>query len=291
MTLAAQANIEQFELPHPNGTGTLQISVSRVAGLPADAGEVPVFFVLDADMEFGLAAEIARIRGVGGQQPTAMVVGVGYGVSDFLEFAKLRTGDLTPPMSEAGKVAMGALAGFVGERDGGADAFVAFLADTLVPEIARRYPESSTNERSLFGHSLAGLFTAYALLTRPDAFTAFLPASPSLWWDGFSVLSHLPAFREKLSSLPRKPRVLVSVGGKEQDIPTEAPPGLGISLEEVQALVAHSRMVDACAEFAASLRDAGLGETVDVVFADEDHSSVIPAALMRALGFTVPLPA
>jgi predicted alpha/beta superfamily hydrolase len=290
MNLAAQAKVEHFDLPHPSGSGSFRISVSRVAGLPEGAKDVPVLYVLDGDTNFGLAAEIARLRGTGGLQPTAMVVGIGYGVVDFMEFAKLRTADLTPPLSEAGKAALGALASVVGDQDGGADAFVNFLADALAPAIAERYPEASATDRSLFGHSLGGLFAVYALLTRPDAFKTFLPASPSLWWDGFAVLGHLPGFKEKLATLARKPRVLISVGGKEQDIPTKVPPGLAVSLEEAQALVAHSRMVDAAVEFAGTLRDAGLSDTVGIVFDGEDHSSVIPAALSRALGFAVPLP-
>ena len=66
---------------------------------------------------------------------------------------------------------------------------------SLFPEVARRHTgEASTKRSILFGHSLGGLFVAYALLTRPDAFATYLAISPSLWWDGFTVLRHLPAF-------------------------------------------------------------------------------------------------
>lgn len=289
MANSIQARIEQFNLPHPSGEGAFQISVSRVAGLAEDAGDIPVMIVLDADIFFAAAAEIARLRGTGGMKPTAMVVGVGY-QADFAEMAKLRTADLTPPLSEAGRQAMGQLTSFIGDKEGGAEAFLTFLTDTLLPEIADRYPEASPRNHILFGHSLAGLFTAYALLTRPDAFAAFLASSPSLWWDGFAVLGHLPALDGKVKALASQPRVLVCVGGKEQDLPTTVPPSLPMSLEEVQALVAGSRMVDAAAEFATALRQAGLSDVAHVAFQDEDHGSVVAPAITRGLAVAIPSP-
>lgn len=286
MTLALQSTFDQFKLPHPGGVGALTISVAVPDA--AQPAEVPVLIVLDGDMTAGLAAEIARLRGVGGQQPTVMVVGVGYGETDFMAFAQRRTGDLTPPMSEAGRAAMGALSDFVGDQDGGADAFLDFLAVTLRQAIADRYPAASTTAHYLFGHSLAGLFTAHALLTRPEAFAGFCVMSPSLWWDGFSVLGRLPAFRDKVAALATRPRVMIGVGGREQEVPGKVPAGLPMSLEEVQAMVAASRMVDAAIEFAEALRQAGLPDVAGAVFADEDHSSVIAPGLTRAVAFAAP---
>jgi predicted alpha/beta superfamily hydrolase len=288
MSFSLQVPVEEFEMPHPRGDGTFKISVARVAHVP-EGGKVPVLYVLDGDIGFALAAEIARMRGIMGMQPTAMVVGIGYG-ADFLEFAKLRTADLTPPLSEAGRAAMGNLASFIGDQDGGADAFVDFLTDTLAPEIGRRYPEASDHDRILFGHSLGGLFTAYALLTRPGAFRSFVANSPSLWWDGFAINGHLAAFAEKLAALGCQPRVLLGVGGQEQDVPTKVPPGMPMSLEEIQATVAASRMVDAVPEFTAALRAAGLTGVEHVIYDQEDHSSVVPVAIMRGLRFAVPIP-
>lgn len=286
MSVSVQAPIDQFELPHPSGEGNFKISVSRAEHVPEGA-TVPVLYVLDADIGFALAAEIARLRGVMGMLPTAMVVGIGYGVG-FAEFARLRTADLTPPLSDTGRKALGGMTSLIGDSDGGADAFLRFLTDTLAPEIAARYPEASPTDRILFGHSLGGLFTAYALLTRPGSFSTFLSNSPSLWWDGFAILGHLPAFAEELAGLERQPRVLIGVGGKEQDVPTKVPGGMAMSLAEVQAIVAASRMVDAVPEFAAALSDAGLGDVQHVIYDDEDHSSVVPAAMMRGLRFAVP---
>lgn len=289
MTAEIQAKIDQFNLPHPSGEGMFQISVARVSDASTRTRDVPVLFVLDADMSFALAAEIARLRGTAGLQATAMVVGVGYG-AEVREMAKLRTADLTPPLSEAGKETLGGLTSMIGEMDGGAEAFLTFLEDTLTPQILERYPEASLDDHALFGHSLGGLFAAYALLTRPHAFRTFLVTSPSLWWDGFAVLEHFPAFREKLAALDFQPRTFVCVGSKEQDPPTKTSPLVAMTIEQMQAFVAQARMVDAAAEFAVALEEAGLRAVTQITFPDEDHTSVLPPAIMRGLTLAVTRP-
>lgn len=281
MPATTPLNLEQFELPHPDGKSQFRIHVARPAGL-AEGAKVPVMIVTDSDLLFGVAAEIARFRAVLGSYPNVLVVGVGYG-AEFLEMAKLRTADLTPPLSEAGKQALGKMTSFIGEQNGGAEAFLGFLTDVLVPEVGKRFAEADTDRTILFGHSLGGLFTSYALLTRPGAFQAFLGSSPSLWWDGFAVLAHLEGFRERLAALPKPPVVFLDVGDKEQDLPKEVPAGIEMSLEEIQAIAVAARMVDGLADFVVELRKAGLTGLVHVPFQDEDHSTVVPAAITRGL--------
>jgi pimeloyl-ACP methyl ester carboxylesterase len=215
-----------------------------------------------------------------------MVVGISYG-AEFAVMAKLRTADLTPPLSEAGKAALGNFTSFIGEANGGAEAFLAFVAEVLKPEVAKRYPEADTGKSILFGHSLGGLFAAYALLTRPGDFGAFISSSPSLWWDGFAVLGHLEGFADRLYALPTQPRLFLDVGAKEQDLPEEVPVGLTLSLAEVHALVATARMVDGAADFADALRERGLKDFEHHAFAGEDHSTVVAPALMRGLTFAL----
>src|SRR3546814_13245395 len=120
-----------------------------------------------------------------------------------------------------------------------------------------RRPPVSTRTDTLFPDTtLFRSFAAHALLTRPDSFDAFIASSPSLWWNGFVILSELPAFKERLAALPRQPRVFVDVGAKEQEPPTSVPAGIGVTLEEAQAQIRAPRMVDAAREFAESPGDA-----------------------------------
>jgi uncharacterized protein len=61
---------------------------------------------------------------------------------------------------------------------GGADFFLRFLREELVPYIDRHY--RTTSYRILYGMSDSGLFAIYALLTAPDSFSAYISSSPSL---------------------------------------------------------------------------------------------------------------
>src|SRR3546814_3650709 len=91
----------------------------------------------------------------------------------------------------------------------------------------RRRPPRATRTDTLFPYTtlFRALFAAHALLTRPGAFDAFIVSSPSLYWNQFAILQHLPAFKDRLASLPHPPRAFVDVGGKEQNLPTSVPDG------------------------------------------------------------------
>lgn len=64
---------------------------------------------------------------------------------------------------------------------GGADKFLAFFKNELVPHINKNYPTSGNN--ILYGHSLGGLFAMYALVKEPQLFNSYLAVDPSFWWD------------------------------------------------------------------------------------------------------------
>lgn len=66
-------------------------------------------------------------------------------------------------------------------QSGGADKFLSFLKNELVPYVNKTYPATGNN--ILYGHSLTGLFSVYALLVEPQLFNSYLAVDPSLWWD------------------------------------------------------------------------------------------------------------
>ncbi len=286
MSFSVRAALEQFTLPHPSGGDQLTISVAPPAGPLPDSG-VPVLYVVDGDLLFGMAAEIARAVSNVAAVPAHYVVGIGYDAA-YADFLKLRTADLAPPIGADALEKLGGLAVAIGcAEGGGADAFLGFLTERLRPEIAGRYPNSADGPQILFGHSLGGLFAAQALLTRPGSFSAFIASSPSLWWNGFAILGELPAFKERLAVLPRQPRVFVDVGAREQELPTRVPDGIGVTLEESQAQIRAARMVDAAREFADALRDAGLTDLRHIAFAEDDHVSAAPAAILHGMRFAL----
>tara|TARA_R110000782_G_scaffold268393_1_gene364816 strand:- start:73480 stop:74352 length:873 start_codon:yes stop_codon:yes gene_type:complete len=286
MQFSVRATLDQFMLPHPSGNGELMISVAAPAS-GSDNDRMPVLYVVDGDFTFGLAAEIARVLTSVAAFPACYVVGIGYDAA-YADFLKLRTADLSPPIRAESLKRLGEIGDAIGgHNNGGADAFLAFLIDTLRPEIASRYPRTDKGESFLFGHSLGGLFAANALLTRPDAFSAFLISSPSLWWDGFSLFQKLPTFSERLAELSEQPRIFVNVGGKEQDLPTSVPDGIDITLEQARVQIRASRMVDAAKEFSDALSARGAVNLRHMTFAEEDHVSVAPTAILHGMRFAL----
>ncbi|HEX2203978.1 MAG TPA: alpha/beta hydrolase-fold protein [Longimicrobium sp.] len=79
----------------------------------------------------------------------------------------------------------------IAPRVGGSAAFRRFVADELVPEIARRY--RVTDERALMGESLAGLFVVETFFAEPELFGTYLAFSPSLWWNAEALVRGAPA--------------------------------------------------------------------------------------------------
>lgn len=63
---------------------------------------------------------------------------------------------------------------------GGADTFLSFLTDELIPHIDGNY--RTEKYRILAGQSNTGLFVLYALLEKPKTFNGYIAASPSLGW-------------------------------------------------------------------------------------------------------------
>lgn len=89
----------------------------------------------------------------------------------------------------------------LGRPGGGADSFIDFIIAQAVPALAARAP-LETRRYTLWGHSYGGLLALHALLRRPQFFSRYAAADPSLWWhEGFILraaehLAPLPGGRE-----------------------------------------------------------------------------------------------
>ena len=120
----------------------------------------PVLYLLDGDTHFhhvtGIVSFLARER----RMPAMIVVALPN--TD-------RGRDFTPTHDPRTPTS------------GGADRFVSFLADELMPEVEKTYRVHPY--RVLVGHSLGGLLAIHTLLHRPDLFQAYIAISPSLQWD------------------------------------------------------------------------------------------------------------
>ena len=98
--------------------------------------------------------------------------------------------------------------------------YVAFLAETLKPEIDRRYRTRPEREwTAIGGASMGGLISIYAGLTRPDVFSRVLAMSTAAWFaeGGGDFLSRnrmVDFIRER--GVPRGVRFYLDVGSNER---------------------------------------------------------------------------
>ncbi len=251
---------------------TYQISVALPRDYAESTGTYPVVYAVDANGEFGIVVESARLMRIDELVPPLIVVGVGYPVGRFFDAHEFRTKDLTPTFDPKYHDI------FVRENpdwpipdgNGGAPAFLEFLKAELIPMIEREY-RADPGDRALYGHSYGGLFAFHALLYGERTFQRFIIASPSLWWDDRVSFEHEAAYAEAHDSLPA--RVFLSMGANEPD--------------ELRDDVPWGRMVSNFKELVSILENRNYAEIElqSRLFEDEFHTSVIAASASRGLRY------
>jgi uncharacterized protein len=274
----------QFDLASKISGRTYRIFVYKPL-VPAPPSGYPVVFVTDGNGMFPLAAAQMAILGLAGKG--AIVVGIGYPTDDFMKPMMLRYRDLTPvtadktlfdtqpPLAEA-------------DQGGASELFYRFITEELRPAVSAAYSIDAQHE-TLYGHSLGGLFVLGVMFKHPESFNSYVASSPSIWWDNRSVLKDESGFLARAKSAKHPIRVLICVGAKEQDPYSQAPPG-NLPLSEVNKKIAEAHMVDNARDLAKRLAQSGVHSGLVVRFQDfsaEDHLSVIPASISRAIGFAL----
>ena len=127
-----------------------------------------------------------------------------------------RRRDLTGPTTMASDSA-------IAKRVGGSAVFRRFIREELMPEIHRRY--RATDETTIVGESLAGLFIVETFLLEPGLFRHYIALSPSLWWNGGILLRMAP---QRLGQLRDVPRTLYLTAATEPGIAAETAALAGI---------------------------------------------------------------
>ena len=129
---------------------------------PGSSKRYDVLYVLDGgNWNIGLIAPIQRFIEAEGHMPPTLIVSI-MGID--------RNVELTPTHLSSWQA-----------PTGGADKFLGYIKDELIPYINQHYPSNGDN--TIWGHSLGGMFVVYAMLKAPDAFKSYIAADPSLWWD------------------------------------------------------------------------------------------------------------
>jgi predicted alpha/beta superfamily hydrolase len=261
-----------YRLPSRALDQTRTIDVSLPAGYDAGADRrYPVLVVLDADFEQEIAAAVARYYAEAGMVPPMIVVGI-------------RTPDRVQLMTTA------PLAGFSAPPDardpGGAPRLLAFVGDELLPWVERSFRTDSM--RVLVGHSLGGLFAAYALARRPALFTGWVLLEPSLWWNDGAELRDAVA-------------VLRSPAGRHLRVMAVNMEPLGLDTTTWGGTAPMVRPLATAGETHSSMALAGLTQALRTLFADFQppawRPGTRPVAMLERydslafrLGYPVPIP-
>ncbi len=206
----------------------------------------PAIYVLDGG--YDIAGPTGWLLGGAGTMAPAYVITIGYPPGG--PFTRERDLLFGPGTRPDGTVAKG----------GGGAAFRAFLLEELKPFMEARYhldPRSAV----LFGHSLSGIFTANMLADRPEAFSGYLIASPSLWADP-GVIDRLKAAAARMPDR----KVFVAWGAKEEPY-----------------------MIDGGQKVSAALSgEPGRLTLKTKAFEDEQHISYYPLVMPAAFPFLLP---
>ncbi|NIG53589.1 alpha/beta hydrolase [Chitinophaga sp. Cy-1792] len=164
----------------------------------------PVVYVLDANLHFKIYATIMKQYSEVGLIPPVILVGVGY--KDFQTMDSLRNRDYTYPV---------AIPAYEMAVSGGADQFLRFLGNELIPAVNSQL-RYSNSRRVLVGHSLGGYFAMFALQQQlaggKQLFDDFIAASPSLHYNHY----YLPVqLKSKILDTSFAGSLYVTYGGLE----------------------------------------------------------------------------
>jgi len=254
-------------------------------------GGFPVIYVLDANTQFPMASDMVRTWSLGGAIRPAILVGIGYPTNRLAETMVLRFKDLSlPATGEWMESSVHPMGGITPEQVGGVDEFLAVIEDEIKPVVSAMAPVNLA-EQTLMGHSLGGLTVLRALFTRPQSYTRFVAASPSIWWADMAILQDEPAFAAQVAAGGIAPKVLILAGGQEQSVDIAAVNHFK-SRETAQAVAKYCAMVDNAEALAArlsALKGAEGYEVSSFTFEGEGHMSVVPAVVSRGLMFALHL--
>ncbi len=125
-----------------------------------------VIYVLDGETVVNVVSPTHKIASDWQAIPRCIIVGID---NKFIDGVVMRDRDLLPTHDKRSPLS------------GGADNYIKFIKEELMPHINKTYATSKYN--TLFGHSHGGTFAIYSMLKAPNLFSAYIAADPSLWWD------------------------------------------------------------------------------------------------------------
>jgi predicted alpha/beta superfamily hydrolase len=224
----------------------------------------PCMYFTDANLLFSLVANIAGVYSIPEVvEPQLFIVGIGYKVNILAEWGGYRTKDLTPVNIPASDTYWSGVFSKMGgipieAKTGGSAQFLEFIEKELIPFVESAY-RISPADRALGGYSYGGLFTLYAMFSRPELFNTYYAGSPSIRYDNGFILTLEERFALTHKDLNAK--LFISAGGAE-----------GAAMIDNMNLLAERL----------KSRNYGSLNLISTVFPDENHLTCVPASVMRA---------
>ncbi len=154
----------------------------------------PVAYILDGETHLPTTSIVQNYYS-GGFTPEMILIGISN--------QQNRTRDLT-----ISKITF-RQGGAFNQETGGADNFLEFLKDELIPHIEKNYPV--TNYRTLIGHSFGGLFTINTLIHHQELFANYLAIDSTLDWDNQKLVKEAAILLKKGSY--KNKSLFISLGG------------------------------------------------------------------------------
>ena len=137
----------------------------------------PVIYLLDSDLVLGMAAGLTPLSHWCLGTPEVIIVGIGYDMKSYDEWADLRERDFKIPEVQQ-EVANGA-----------ANHFLNALTQEIIRFIEANYRVASS-DLCLYGYSSSGFFVLYALFHQPEAFQRYMCGSGDLYLAYPHVIQH-----------------------------------------------------------------------------------------------------
>ncbi len=224
---------------------------------------LPVLFVTDANYAFPIIRSIRNRLGAGGQNIEDFVlVGLSYAAGDSPVVSRNR--DYTPT---AGSIRQKQQHGATAY--GAANEYVDYLRQQVIPFVLQHY-KVDPNRKLYAGHSYGALLGANILLTQPDTFNTYILSSPSLWFDDKYLFKLEQQYAAKHNDLSA--RVQLYAAEYERLKP------------EPRYLKRRDMVLD-MQLFGERLQSRNYKNLrlESQIIADEDHLSVFPSMISRAL--------
>jgi predicted alpha/beta superfamily hydrolase len=199
---ARQATVTKLTLKSEVLGEERTILVRTPPGYEANKQRYPVLYMTDGDAHIGHTGSTVEFLARNGRTSELIVVGITN--TD-------RTRDLTPTRVNTADASLG---GQQFPTSGGADKFLKFIETELIPNIEKGYRVQPY--RILAGHSFGGLFTIYAMLSRPELFNSYVAVSPSLQWDDELLVKRATEFFKSRKEF--NATLFVSLGNEPGDI-------------------------------------------------------------------------